>query len=591
MKTQGNALIQLLKYTAPPPSKIFFASLCSVLNKLCDIVPEILIGISIDIIVNQQHSIVAKLGIPNPYHQLYLVGALTALLWILESVFEYLYAIAWRSLAQEIQHTLRLKTYAHIQSLDLAYFENKTTGGLLSIIQDDINQLEQFLSQGPNEIIQLAVNVIVLGSLFFYVSPTLAILTILPIPFVIGIAYYFQHRLATLYGIVREKAENLTSHISYRLQGITTIKSFNTQSYELNRLDTESTAYQKAHHEASRVNAAYIPIVRMGILMGFVMSLIVGGIYALQGFLPINWYAALVFLTQRFLWPFTTITTITDLYERSLACAKRINTVLKSNWAITDGSDHHLALSAIKGNIRFDNVSFSYGNSPIFSKLSFEIPTGKTVAFVGTTGSGKSTIVKLLLRFYDTTAGTIILDNHPITSLKLNDLRAGIGLVSQDIYMVDGTIAQNIAYGTFNASRETIIEAAKMAQIHNFILELPDRYDTKVCEYGKNLSGGQRQRIAIARAIVKKSPILIFDEATAAVDNETEAAIGKSMAHLAHNHTMIIIAHRLSTVRNADIIFVLEKGNIIESGSHDALLEKRSIYANLWNIQRGEMIQ
>lgn len=578
-----NALIKLLKHASPSKSKMLFASACSILNKLCDIVPEILIGISIDIIVNQQHSIVAKLGIVNPFYQLYLIGALTALLWILESVFEYLYVIAWRSLAQEIQHNLRLKTYATMQDLDLAYFENKTTGGLLNVLQEDIQQLEQFLSQGPNEIIQLTVNIVVMGLIFFYLSPVLAFLTLLPIPFIIGLAYYFQNKLAHLYESVRQSSSNLASHIAYRLQGITTIKSYTTEAYELTRLQQESDLYQEANHNASRINALYIPIVRMAIMAGFIMSLIVGGIYALQGIIPINWYAALVFLTQRFLWPFTSLATITDMYERTIACAKRILGVLESTPTLYNG-DNTFDITSAQGNVAFTDISFAYSNDvKILNNVSFEIPAHTTAAFVGATGSGKSTIIKLLLRFYDPKSGLILIDGQNIKNLKLCDLRKAIALVSQDVYLVEGTVAENISYGTFDASHDAIVAAAKMAQAHEFIMELPLGYATKIQEHGKNFSGGQRQRIAIARAIMKKSPILIFDEATSAIDNETEVAIQQSISKLSADHTIIIIAHRLSTVRNADTIFVLDKGSIVESGNHEALLKQHGAYSKLWN--------
>lgn len=581
-----NSLLKLLKYANVSRSKIIFASICSGLNKICDIVPEILIGISIDVIVNQQNSIVAKLGIVDPFHQLYLVGLLTAILWILESVFEYLYSIAWRTIAQDIKHTLRLKTYDTVQSLDLEYFENKTTGGLLNTLQDDINQLEDFFSQGPNEIIQLVVNIIVLGSIFFSLSSVLALLTLLPIPFVIGIAYYFQHKLADLYENLRQTSSNLASHMAYRLQGIATIKSYTTEKYELEGLRTASSLYQEANFNANVINAKYIPIVRMAIMFGFIMSLVVGGVYALRGIIPINWYAALVFLTQRFLWPFTSLASLTDMYEKTVACAKRILNILESSPAILDGGDV-LDRALIKGKINFQDVSFSYSNGmKVLNKVSFEIPAQKTAAFVGTTGSGKSTIIKLLLRFYDAKSGSILIDNHNIKNLKLDNLRKALALVSQDVYLVEGTIADNIAYGTFGASRNDIVEAAKMAQAHDFIMELPLGYDTKIQEHGKNFSGGQRQRISIARAIVKKSPILIFDEATSAIDNETESAIQQSIAKLALNHTIIIIAHRLSTVRNADTIFVLDKGSIIESGNHEDLLKKNGTYFNLWNVMK-----
>ena len=583
-------LAQIVFYTRPHKGTLILATISSVLNKLCDIVPEILIGIAIDVVVNQNHSVVAQLtGIQNSFTQLYVVGALTALLWILESIFEYCYLILWRRLAQEVQHKLRIETYAHLQQLDTLYFENKTTGGLLTILNEDINQLEQFLSEGPNAIIQLIINIVVMGGIFFYLSPMIGFLTLLPIPFVIGIAFLFQSRLAALYESARERAASLSGHIASRLFGITTIKSYVTQTYEIGRLELESRAFQKTNHAASRVNAAYIPVVRMGILCGFVMSLVVGGSYALQGALSISSFSILVFLSQRFLWPFTTLTTITDLYEKAMASVRRVLSVLNEPKHILDGS-MSMNLNSIQGSVRFENVSFAYSNgTQIFDNLSFVIPAHKTAAFVGATGSGKSTVIKLIMRMYDALSGNISIDATNVTSVPLDDLRKTIGLVSQDVYLVDGTIAENIAYGTFDASMEAIINAAKMGEAHDFIMRLPYGYQTMVGENGKSLSGGQRQRISIARAILKKPPLLIFDEATSAVDNETELAIQKSLAALSHEHTMILIAHRLSTVRHADIIFVMDAGNIVESGTHSELIAKNGSYALLWKIQTGEI--
>lgn len=582
----NNRLISLFSFIDFKKYKIFFAVACSALNKICDLVPEILIGISIDVIVNQQNSIIGRLGIGNVYHQLYVVGGLTAVFWIFESVFEYLYSITWRSIAQETQHMLRLKTFNHLQHADINFFENKTTGGLLNIVLDDINQLEQFISQVPNEIIQLTVNILAMGTIFLYVSPMLAFLSLLPIPFVIGIAYYFQKKLARLYAIVRETSGNLASYIAYRLQGISTIKSYTTEQYELKQFEKESNLYKEANLNAHAVNAEYIPIVRMAIMVGFIFSLVGGGIYALQGKIPINWYAALVFLTQRFLWPFTSVTLITDMYEKTLACAHRILSILSITPTVLNGRSKVIDPMKVSGEINVQNVSFNYQNgTPIFNNINVHIPARNTVGFVGSTGSGKSTIIKLLLRFYDSSAGSILLDNHDIKSLPIEHVRQSIGLVSQDVYLVGGTIADNIRYGTFDASDEMVIQAAQMAHAHDFIMSLPDGYNTVIQEHGKNFSGGQRQRISIARAIVKKSPILIFDEATSAVDNETEHAIQQSMARLAKDHTIIMIAHRLSTVKNADTIFVLEKGNIIESGNHEQLLHKNGAYARLWKLQ------
>ncbi len=589
--TTQKPLWQLIRSMAPYKGKLFFAIMSSILNKICDIVPEILIGLAIDVVVNQSNSLVARItGIADPFNQLYAVAGLTAILWILESIFEYCYLVLWRSIAQAVQHSLRLETYAHMQNLDTAYFENKTTGGLLAIVNDDINQLEQFLSDVPNAIIQLLINILVMGALFIVLSPVIALVTFLPIPLVLGIAFYFQNRLGKVYGAVRERLESLSSHIAGRLTGITTIKSYTTQDYELACLARESSAYQQTNHKASRVNAAYIPIVRMGILSGFIMSMLVGGYYALHGALAISFYSVLVFLTQRFLWPFTTLPTITDTYERAMACARRIFTILHEHSTITDGTQV-ISSEEIKGAIRFNDVSFSYPNGVvIFKNLSLEIPAKSTVAFVGSTGSGKSTIIKLILRLYESTYGTITLDGIDIKDTTLDSLRQAIALVSQEVYLTNGTIAENIAYGTPDATPEAIINAARMAEAHSFIMQLPAGYTTSVGEGGKNLSGGQRQRLSIARALLKNPPLFIFDEATSALDNETESALQRSMATLSHNHTMIIVAHRLSTVRHADIIFVLEKGKIVEAGNHEDLVCKNGSYALFWKIQTGEIL-
>lgn len=581
MKTT-HPLRQLLHIASVSKSKTVFATVCSIANKICDIVPEILIGLSIDVVVNQERSLVSALGISNPYNQLLFIGGITALFWILESIFEYLYSIAWHDIALSVQETLRIKTYAHVQTLDLSYFENKTAGSLLSVLHQDINELEQFLAKCPNEIIQLAVNIVVMGAIFFYLSPTLALLTLIPIPFVIAIAYYFQHKLASLYAQVRETSATLAAHIGYRLHGIATIICYNTGAYEVARLQKRSDEYTQVLKKTARINAQYIPIVRMAVMFGFIVSLVIGGFYCVQGIIPINWYAALVFLTQRFLWPFTSISSITDTYEQAMASAKRILEVIQTQPSIVSKQSPDTQLPTF--DVSFENVSFEYGpGKPLFTDFNFKIDAGKTVAFVGSTGSGKSTLVKLLLRLYQIGAGKIAIGGKDVSGMSLAQLRDTIALVSQDVYLVEGTIAENIAYGSFDATQDQIVAAARMAHAHEFIESLPQGYNTMVAEHGKNLSGGQRQRLAIARAIIKKAPIIIFDEATSAIDNETEALIAQSIATLSKNHTIIIIAHKLNTVRNADTIVVLSKGSIVESGKHQELLNAGGAYAQLWN--------
>jgi len=585
-----NPIIFLLQHTSINKMKVAFATLCSALNKVCDIVPEILIGISIDVVVNQERSLVARTGITDPFEQLYLVGGITALLWILESVFEYLYSITWHSIAHDIQNQLRINTYKAVQQQDLLFFETTTQGALLNTLYDDINQLKQFLSQFPNEVLQLTVNVLILGPLFFWLAPQIALATLLPIPLVIATAYYFQNKLAALYQTVRERSADVASYIAYRLHGITTIKSYATEEYEMSGLERISSAYAATASRTSAVQAQYIPLVRMAIMAGFITALIMGGTYVLAGKLPINWYAALVFLSQRFLWPFTSVSNMTDMYEQTTACATRIAALLGQRPTIVDDAhvaDHTIAQA---GAIHIKDLSFGYNGRPLlFNNLNLSLPAKKIVAFVGGTGSGKSSIVKLLLRFYQPQRGTITIDGQDITAITLEALRKTIAVVSQEGYLVEGTIADNIRYGSFSASDDAVITAARQAHAHDFIAKLSDGYETIVQEHGKNLSGGQRQRISLARALLKKAPIMVLDEATSAVDNETEAAIGQSIAALDGVQTVIIIAHRLASVRSADTIYVLDHGSIVEQGSHAQLLEKNGYYAKLWNSQLKEL--
>lgn len=368
-------LQRLFNYGHQYIKQIRLAIGASILNKIFDLAPPVLIGIAVDVVIKQQDSIIARLGVKDIYGQFLILSLLTVITWILESLFEYCLKLLWRNLGQNVQHKLRLDAYKHLQELELAYFEERSTSALMSILSDDINQLERFLDVGANDIIQ--------------------------------------------------------------------------------------------------------------------------------------------------------VTTTIEILARN------------------------------------------------------------TIAIVGSTGSGKSTLVKLLLRFYEVENGKITLDGIDLQQLNLRDLRRCIGLVSQDVFLFHGTVAENIAYGTFSASNEDIIMAAKIAEAHDFIMNLPQGYETIVGEMGQKLSGGQRQRIAIARAVLKDPPILILDEATSAVDNEPEAAIQRSLERITVNRTTIAIAHRLSTIRNADCIYVMEHGKLVEAGTHEQLLDKNGIYASFWSVQSG----
>lgn len=722
----SHPLIRLFRYGRPYQMQFWLATLCSVLNKTFDLAPPVLIGVAVDVVVQQQESVLGRMGFPTVQSQLIGLAVLTLAIWSLESVFEYAYGRLWRNLGQTIQHDLRLDAYAHIQQLELEYFEARHTGSLIAILNDDINQLERFLDFGANEVLQVITTVVLVGGGFWIAAPSVAWMAMLPIPFILWGSLSFQKLLASRYADVREKVSALSARLSNNLSGIVTIKSFVTEAEEVERLRLDSEAYRQSNRRAIALSAAFTPLIRIIILLGFTALLVYGGLEALNGRLTVGVYSMMLFMIQRLLWPLTRLGETLDQYQRAMASTTRVMNLLDTPIAIHsgrltladlaladrtlddqtltartlaksgqhqqaaedwrqdrsalgagdrrfdagfangqnvgapdgqwvganhngsnhDGSNHdgsnydgngrsnngsngskghsandsHSAAQPIwceadrptrplapnlapdpsdfpiRGEIWLKQVSFTYRDSQgsdnvirpaVIQDLTLHIPAGQTIAIVGSTGSGKSTLVKLLLRLYEIQAGKILLDGVNIRDLQLAELRRAIGWVSQDVYLFHGTVLENILYGSPSASLAAAIEAAQVAEAHEFIQNLPYGYDTIVGERGQKLSGGQRQRLAIARAVLKNPPILILDEATSAVDNETEAAIQRSLERITQNRTTIAIAHRLSTIRNADRIYVMEQGKLVEQGTHEVLVEQQGIYANLWQIQMG----
>jgi len=590
MNKHGHPLARLWGYANRHRRAMVFASLFSILNKIFDLAPPILIGAAVDVVVQRENSLMAVWGIRNVNNQLLVLAGLTIFIWAFESLFQYLYQVAWRNLAQTVQHDLRIDTYDHVQHLKLAYFEDRSTGGLMSILNDDINQLERFLNGGVNDIYQVLTTVIVIGGIFFYTAPSVAWMAILPMPFVIWGSIRYQRNLAPKYARVRERVGILNGQLANNLSGLATIKSFTAEEHELARITASSDQYRTANRAAIALSAAFVPLIRMVIMVGFIAILIYGGQLALSGALAVGTYSVLIFITQRLLWPLTRLGDTLDLYQRAVASIDRVLDLLATQEKIPNGAIS-LQMGKVRGEIKLEHVVFEYetGESrSIISDLSLCMPAGETIGIVGSTGAGKTTLVKLLLRFYDVQSGSIMLDGHDLRDLNIDDLRGMIGFVSQDVYLFHGTVRENISYGSFDASDEQIAEAAKIAEAHEFIMDFPHGYDTVVGERGQKLSGGQRQRISIARAVLKNPPVLILDEATSSVDNETEALIQRSLEHIAVGRTTIVIAHRLSTVRNADRIFVLDYGQLKEQGRHEELVAANGIYARLWGVQTGK---
>lgn len=555
------------------------------MNKFWDLAPPILIGMAIDVVTYREDSLLADFGYPDPYDQFLILVALTVIIWVLESLFEYWFGVLWRNLAQNAQHELRMDAYEHIQNLEMQWFSGQTTGGLMAIMNDDVNQLERFLDQGANDLLQVATTVVVVGGVMLILAPSVAIYAILPIPIIVGGSFMFQRRIGARYAKVRKEVGDLNALLNNNLSGITTIKSFTAEEREVERVGAASRSYRDANRDAIRLSASFVPLIRMAILFAFTANMLVGGWLALEGSLSIGAYSIIVFITQRLLWPLTRLGQTFDLYQRAMASTDRVLNLLDTPVGLVEGD---IELKDTKGEINFDSIEFSYPErESVLSGVSLNIRAGETIGLVGSTGSGKTTLVGLLLRFHDPLKGSVSLDGNDVKDLKLSSLRGSISLVSQNTTLFPGTVRDNILYGRPSASEEEIVEAARIAEATNFINELPQGWETDIGEDGHRLSGGQRQRLAIARAVLKDAPILVFDEATSNVDNETEAALQRSIDRISTDRTTIIIAHRLSTVRNSDKIAVLDSGKITELGTHEKLVGADGLYSRLWSVQTG----
>ena len=579
--------MRLLSHLRQHRGTVLLASLCSVVNKVWDLAPPVLIGMAIDVVAAREDSFLATMGYPDVYNQLYILTAITVVIWVLESLFQYFYAVLWRNLAQTAQHELRMSAYTHIQNLEMQWYSEQSTGSLMAIMNDDVNQLERFLDQGATDLLHVATTIIVVGAIMISVAPEVAFLAILPVPVIVAGSFIYQRRIGVRYTKVRGKVADLNALLNNNLHGITTIKSFTAEEREVERVEEASTSYRDANREAIRLSASFVPIIRMAILFAFTANMLVGGWFALEGRISLGAYSVIVFITQRLLWPLTRLGETFDLYQRAMASTARVLDLLDTEVGIVEGDRN---LESVRGEIEFSDVGFSYPNREIvLNDIDLTVPAGKTVGLVGSTGSGKTTLVRLMLRFHDPDSGIVRLDGHDVRELTLDSLRGSISLVSQTTTLFPGSVRDNVRYGDPDADDETVVEAARVAEALSFIEELPDAWDTDIGEGGHRLSGGQRQRIAIARAVLKDAPVLVLDEATSNVDNETEAALKRSIERISVGRTTLIIAHRLSTVRNADVIAVIGDGAISETGTHEELLERSGLYSRLWAVQTGEV--
>ena len=581
---------RLFHYMRPFSVRLYSSVVFSALNKMVDLMPPLIIGWAVDSTTG--HSplwIQNMLGVSQPMAIAVFFAVVIVVVFLLESIFEWLFTYGFKTLAQDVQHKLRLDAYNHLQRREIAYFEKQRLGNIMAILNDDINQLERFLNDSFNQIVQLSTLYIFAAVTMGSMSWKITLWSLFPIPLILIGSTFYQRRISPHYKNIREKVGNLGARLENNISGIMVVKSFTAEAYEARRLEKASKAYKVANLSAIRWNSTYIPVIRLFIALGFAVGMLVGIYWTItkQEGMTVGGLTFFAMMIQRILWPITRLGHVFDEYERAKASAARVFGLMDTPNQL-QRAEKTVKVDRLEGRVDIEQVHFHYNEKlPILKGITIHVDAGQTVGIAGTTGSGKTTLIKLLLRLYDPVRGTIKIDGIDIKQLHLQKLRQQIAVVSQEVYLFHGTIAENIAYGNDSVTHEQIIAASKQAQLHDFVETLPDTYATLVGERGILLSGGQRQRLSIARAILKNAPILILDEATSAVDTETECAIQENINKLTEGRTAFIIAHRLSTLRHSDTILVLKNGQIHEQGTHQNLLGQNGIYAYLWRVQTG----
>lgn len=493
------------------------------------------------------------------------------------------YLISW--LGAKIVIDIRKRLYEHLQLLSLRFYDQEQTGRLVSRIANDTGQLQDFLTEGLQDILRDVFVLLFVGIAMFTMHWKLALATLLPVPILIFLASRFSQRVRRLWHMVWRRFAKIHAILADTIPGARVVKAFGQEQYEIQRFGDALNSHFRAMMRAARLWTVFFPSVGFTTSIGFLVVWGYGGYLVIKGDLSLGSLMAFIGYLWRFYAPIQNLTRFTHRLQRAATAAERVFEILDTQPEIQDAPDA-IELKDVKGSIVFENVSFSYdGINKALKNISFELQPGEMIGLVGPSGAGKSTLISLILRFYDPQEGRILIDGVDLRKIKLASIRKHIGVVLQETYLFNGTIAENIAYGKPDAGLEEIIAAAKVANAHEFILKMPDAYDTYIGERGGRLAGGERQRLAIARAILKDPAILIFDEATSNVDTETEAKIREAIDNLVRGRTTIAIAHRFSTLKNARRLIVLDKGELVEQGTHEELMERDGVFARLCRMQ------
>ena len=575
--------------------------LTSVLAYGTILVAPIVLGTTIDAVFNNEGAytlpLVPSAWLPtDPTAQFWLSAIVVGVALGGGALLQWVRGVAMNFFAHGVMYTIRVDAYEKMQRLDMTFFDNKETGEVMSILNNDTSNLETFFDNALGDSVRIGVLVLGIVVALLYTNPQLALVTLGAVPLMVAFTWWFMRVIEPRYASVRATIGDLNTRIENGLSGIKLVKTASTEGYENDRVRGVSRDVFDAQMDVLKLSYFYRPGMEFITGAALLATFVLGGLWIFSGpplfftgTLSIGDFVIFMLLTQRLTGPMAQLSSIVDWYENARASGKRICGLLDVPVRIED-APNPIALNDVAGRIEYDDVRFAYeSEGPVLDGVDFEVTAGETVALVGATGAGKSTVAKLLLRLYDVDDGGVRVDGHDVRDLRVSDLRESIGYVSQDTFLFDGTVRENIRYGRFDASMDEVREAAKAAEAHAFVERLSESYDTRVGERGVKLSGGQRQRVALARVILRDPAIVLLDEATASVDTETEYLIQRSLDRLTAEKTTLAIAHRLSTIKNADTILVLEDGRIVERGDHDELLAADGLYANLWGVQAGEI--
>lgn len=486
-----------------------------------------------------------------------------------------------------IEYDMKNEIFDQYQKLSLAFYKRNNTGDLMNRISEDVSRVRMYLGPAIMYTINVSISLIIIIGIMLSINVRLTLFVLLPLPILSVTIYYVSKMINVKSEQVQRQLSGISTFVQEAFSGVRVLKAYVREKKSIEDFSKEANAYLSKNEELYRINSLFFPLMILLIGLSTILTIYIGGQEAIKGNITTGNIAEFIIYVNMLTWPVASIGWVTSLVQRAAASQERINEFLSITPEISNPSEAKLEL---KGNIDFNNVSFTYSDTGItaLNNVSFSIQEGKTLAIIGKTGSGKSTVAQLIGRLYDVTDGQILIDGNPITQTNLHQLRRSIGYVPQEAFLFSDTIANNIGFGLEGSDREKIIQAAKDAEVHANILDFPEQYETKVGERGITLSGGQKQRVSIARAIIKNPEFMIFDDCLSAVDTETEENILSNLKRLTHSRTTLIISHRISSVKHADEIIVLDEGSIIEKGSHDELMEASGYYAQMFEQQLVE---